>query len=65
MPMRRSPNGMPAVANVRVVADEGNNALLVYATESDYERIEAVLLEIELGAEPGAARSDHCRSLAR
>jgi general secretion pathway protein D len=39
-------NGM-ASANIRVIADEGNNALLVYATESDYERIEAVLLEID------------------
>jgi general secretion pathway protein D len=40
-------NQIITAAGVRVVADDANNSILVFATTNDYERILSVLLEVD------------------
>jgi len=45
-----STDGSSAMSDVRVVADEENNALMIYSTGKDYKKIEAALHELDVVA---------------
>ena len=43
-----SPNSMSVVGNVRIIADSENNALLIMASRSDYEKIRSAVRRLDV-----------------